>query len=109
MRDTPVAAPFMGRSGRQAYPECNIPKTSMPRIARTSVALLLGLVFLPLAGAAVGRDEAASLAQQKAPGRVLAVERGVHVDNSLVWHVKVLTAAGEVRLIVIDAASGRSR
>lgn len=81
----------------------------MPRITRNSVALLLALAFLPVAWAAVGRDEAVSLAQQKAAGRVLAVERGVHVDNRVVWHVKVLTAAGEVRLVVIDAETGRSR
>jgi hypothetical protein len=37
------------------------------------------------------------------------VERGVHVDASVVWHVKVLTASGEVRLVVIDAQTGRAR
>jgi uncharacterized membrane protein YkoI len=82
----------------------------MPRIAIPTVALLLGLVFLlPSAWAAVDRNEAASIAQRVAPGRVLAVERGLHVDNSVVWRVKVLTAAGEVRLLVIDAETGRSR
>jgi uncharacterized membrane protein YkoI len=82
----------------------------MTRLIRTSIAALLGLGFLlPAAWAAVNRDEAASLAQRAAPGRVLAVEQGVHVDNTLVWRVKVLTPAGEVRQVVIDAASGRSR
>jgi uncharacterized membrane protein YkoI len=82
----------------------------MTRLARTILAVLLGLgAVLPAAWAAVGRDEAASIAQRAAPGRVLAVEQGVHVDNTLVWRVKVLTPAGEVRQVVIDAASGRSR
>jgi hypothetical protein len=82
----------------------------MPRFARPSLALVLALGFLlPAAWAGVGRDEAASLAQRMAPGRVLAVEHGVHVDNSLVWRVKVLTAAGELRLVVIDTETGRSR
>lgn len=85
-----------------------------PLLARgravTSGALLLGLVFLlPPAWAAVDRDEAASLAQRAAPGRVLAVERGLHVDNRVVWRIKVLSASGEVRLVVIDAETGRSR
>lgn len=82
----------------------------MPRTAVSTVALLLGLaILLPAAWAGVGRDEAASLAQRKAPGRVLAVERGVHVDNSVVWRIQVLTAAGEVRVVVIDAETGRLR
>lgn len=81
----------------------------MRRIALSSLALVLGLFLLLPAWASVSRDEAASLAQRMAPGRVLAVERGLHVDNTVVWRVKVLTAAGEVRLIVIDAETGRSR
>ena len=72
-------------------------------------ALLLGLLFLlPPAWAAVSREQAASIAQRVAPGRVLEVERGLHVDNSVVWRVKVLTGR-EVRLVVIDADTGRTR
>jgi len=82
----------------------------MPRFTVSIVALFLGLAFLlPAAWAAVGRDEAASLAQRKAPGRVLAVERGLYMDNSVVWRIHVLTAGGEVRLVVIDAETGRLR
>ena len=82
----------------------------MFRIAVSSIALLLGLAILsPAAWAAVSRDEAVSLAQRKAPGRVLAVERGLHVDNSVVWRVQVLTSAGEVRLVVVDEKTGRLR
>jgi hypothetical protein len=83
----------------------------MPRTALSRLAVLLALVLLlPAASwAAVSRDEAASLAQHIVPGRVLAVERGVHVDNSLVWRVRLLTATGELRVLVIDAETGRSR
>jgi uncharacterized membrane protein YkoI len=82
----------------------------MPRFIVSIVVLFLGLGLLPPAAwAAVGRDEAASLAQRKAPGRVLAVERSLYMDNSVVWRIQVLTPAGEVRLVVIDAESGRLR
>jgi hypothetical protein len=82
----------------------------MPRLARSGVALALAFGFLlPPAWAAISRDEAIALAQRMAPGRVLAVEHGVHVDNKLVWRVRMLTSAGELRLVVLDAETGRSR
>ena len=82
----------------------------MSRHPFRTVPLLLALAFLlPPAWAAVDRDGAASLAQRIAPGRVLSVERGLHVDSSIVWRVTVLTASGEVRTLVIDAKTGRSR
>jgi hypothetical protein len=84
--------------------------TLMPRIALPRLAALLGLVLLlPAAWAGVSREEAASLAQHMVPGRVLAVERGVHIDNSVVWRVRVATASGELRFLVIDAETGRFR
>ena len=80
------------------------------RTALSSLALVLGLAaVVPAAWAAVDRDQAVTLAQRVAPGRVLAVERGLHVDNSIVWRVKVLSAQGEIRDVVIDATSGRTR
>ena len=82
----------------------------MSRLARSSCVLLLGLLFmLPGAWARVDRDQAASLAQRMVHGRVLAVERGLHVDNSVVWRIQLLTPGGEVRLVVIDAETGRVR
>jgi hypothetical protein len=83
----------------------------MPRTALSRFAAILALVVvLPAASwAAVSRDEAATLAQHIVPGRVLAVERGVHVDNSVVWRVRLVTATGELRVLVIDAETGRSR
>jgi uncharacterized membrane protein YkoI len=70
--------------------------------------LLCALLFassLP-AWADVGRDEAAAVAQRVASGRVLAVERA-EVDRKPVWRVKILSAKGEVRVVIVDAASGR--
>ena len=59
------------------------------------------------AWADVGRDEAAAVAQRVASGgRVLAVERA-EVDRKPVWRVKILSAKGEVRVVIVDAASGR--
>ena len=71
--------------------------------------LLCSLLFasaLP-AWAEVGRDEAAAAAQRVASGgRVLAVERA-EVDRKPVWRVKILSAKGEVRVVIVVAASGR--
>jgi uncharacterized membrane protein YkoI len=58
------------------------------------------------AWADVGRDEAAAVAQRFASGRVLAVERA-EIDRRPVWRVKILTAQGEVRVVIVGAASGR--
>jgi uncharacterized membrane protein YkoI len=58
------------------------------------------------AWADVSRDEAAAAAQRVASGRVLSVER-TEADRRPVWRVKVLMANGDVRVILIDAASGR--
>ncbi len=65
------------------------------------------LIFLAIpAWADVSRDEAAAAAQRVASGRVLSVEKA-EADHRPVWRVKVLTAKGDVRVILIDAASGR--
>ena len=66
----------------------------------------LSIVLATPAWADVSRDEAAAAAQRVASGRVLSVERS-EADRRPVWRVKVLTAQGEVRVILIDAASGR--
>lgn len=67
-------------------------------------ALMLSL-SLP-AWADVSRDDAANIAQQASGGRVLAVDRAER-DGRAVWRVKVVTAKGEVKVLLIDAASGR--
>ena len=58
------------------------------------------------AWADMNRDEAAAAAQRVVAGRVLSIEK-TQGDRGPAWRVKVLTAQGEVRVIVIDAASGR--
>lgn len=94
----------------RAIVEANSQKARMSRIVHPSLALVFALGFLlPPAWAGISRDEAANLAQRTAPGRVLAVEHGVHVDNKLVWRVRMLTSGGELRLVVIDAETGRLR
>lgn len=57
------------------------------------------------AWAGVDRDGASAVAQKATGGRVLAVEKSER-DGRTVWRVKVLTPQGEVRLLLVDAASG---
>jgi uncharacterized membrane protein YkoI len=66
----------------------------------------LSIVLATPAWADVSRDQAAAAAQRVAAGRVLSVEK-TEADHRPVWRVKVLTGQGEVRVILIDAASGR--
>jgi uncharacterized membrane protein YkoI len=58
------------------------------------------------AWADVSRDDAAAIAQRVSQGRVLAVERA-EADNRPVWRVKIVTPAGEVRVVLVDMATGR--
>ncbi len=71
----------------------------------TPLCALLIVLATP-AWADVSRDEAAAAAQRVASGRVLSVEKA-EADHRPVWRVKVLTAKGDVRVILVDAASGR--
>jgi uncharacterized membrane protein YkoI len=73
---------------------------------RTLILAALVAAVLP-AWADVSRDDAAAIAQRASQGRVLAVERS-EVDNRPVWRVKVITAGGEVRVILVDVATGRT-
>jgi uncharacterized membrane protein YkoI len=59
------------------------------------------------AWADVSREDAAAIAQRASGGRVLAVERA-DAGGRPVWRVKVLTANGGVRVVLVDVASGRS-
>ena len=59
------------------------------------------------AWAEISRDDATSLARQATGGRGLAVEK-IEREGRPVWRVKVLTPQGEVRLVLIDVASGRT-
>ena len=66
----------------------------------------LSMLMAAPAWADVSRDEAAAVAQRVGNGRVLSIDRS-EADRRPVWRVKVLTGQGEVRVILIDVASGR--
>ena len=73
----------------------------MKPIRHVLYALVLAAA-LP-AFADISRDDAAAAAQRVATGRVLSVER-----VGATWRVKIVTARGEVKVILIDAATGRA-
>jgi hypothetical protein len=75
---------------------------TIPRIYFRSALAALVLASASAAWAAIGPDQAAAIAAQTHGGRVLAVERAGGA-----WRVKLVTAKGEVRVVLIDAASGR--
>jgi len=77
----------------------------MKLLTALSTALLMTLT-LP-AWADASRDDAAAIAQRASGGRVLAVEKADR-EGRTVWRVKVLTPQGEVKVILVDAASGRT-
>lgn len=67
------------------------------------VALMLS------AGAAwadLSREQAAAAAQRAVEGRVLSVDRA-DAGGRAAWRVKIVTARGEVRVVFIEAATGR--
>ena len=76
----------------------------MKSLLKPACALLI--VLAAPAWADISRDEAAAAAQRVTNGRVLSVEK-TESGRRPVWRVKILTAQGEVRVILIDAASGR--
>jgi uncharacterized membrane protein YkoI len=77
----------------------------MKTLARFTCALLLATATT--AWADVSRDDAAAIAQRASNGRVLAVERA-DAGGRPVWRVKVVTARGDVRVILVDVATGRT-
>ena len=77
----------------------------MKALVKAVCALLI--VLAAPAWADISRDEAAAAAQRVSSGRVLSVEK-TESEHRPVWRVKVLTEKGEVRVILIDAGSGRA-
>jgi uncharacterized membrane protein YkoI len=59
------------------------------------------------AWAAVSRDDAAAVVQQQTGGRVLSVER-TDAGGRPVWRVKVVTPRGDVRVVLVDVATGQT-
>ncbi|NML86060.1 PepSY domain-containing protein [Polaromonas sp.] len=66
------------------------------------------LLVSNLAWADLSRDDAAEAAQRASGGRVLSVDRS-ESSGQPVWRVKVVTSAGEVRVIQLDVATGQVR
>jgi len=101
---------------RHVIREASLPSILWDDRGRTRICLFMNVVIKSLcallivvaapAWADISRDEAAAAAQRVATGRVLSVDK-TEADRRAVWRVKVLTAQGEVRVILIDAASGR--
>lgn len=82
------------------------PRRPLRAALAPSACALLMLLCAP-AWADLSRDDAAAVAQRMSGGRVLAVERS-EAARRPVWRVKVVTAQGEVRVILIDAATGQA-
>jgi uncharacterized membrane protein YkoI len=77
----------------------------MKVLLRTICAALM--VLAAPAWADLSRDDAAAAAQRISGGRVLSVDKSESARRP-VWRVKVVTAKGEVRVILIDAVSGQA-
>jgi uncharacterized membrane protein YkoI len=72
-------------------------------------ALLLACALLLGAApswADASRDDAAATAVRASGGRVLSVDKA-QAGGRAVWRVKLLTARGEVTVILVDLVSGR--
>jgi len=76
----------------------------MKAFTRTLCAALL--LAAGSAWADLSRDDAAAAAQRSVGGRVLSVEKA-DAGGRAAWRVKIVTARGEVRVVLIDATSGR--
>lgn len=77
----------------------------MKTFARLAACALVFALTAP-AWADVGRDEAVAAAQRATGGRVLSVDRA-ESGRRPVWRVKVVTPQGDVRVMLIDVATGR--
>lgn len=55
----------------------------------------------------VSRDDAAKVAKDASGGRVLSVDR-TQREGRPMWRVKVLTPQAEVKVLLIDMATGKS-
>ena len=83
------------------FPGCCTMKTR----ARLAACAMVVALTTP-AWADVGRNEAAAVAQRATGGRVLSVDRA-EAGRRPVWRVKVVTPQGDVRVMLIDVATGR--
>ena len=81
------------------------PRHTMNTLIKPICAVLV--VLAAPAWADLSRDDAAAVAQRLSSGRVLSVEKSESARRP-VWRVKVVTPQGEVRVILIDVASGQT-
>jgi hypothetical protein len=84
---------------------CRLTHHNMKPLITLTLALLTALAAP--AWADVSRDAAAATARQATGGRVLAVDRSER-DGRAVWRVKVVTPQGEVKVLLLDAATGQA-
>lgn len=78
---------------------------------RSSLARYLLSLFLMLVSSltlAIDSSEAAAKVQQSTGGRVLGVER-IEKGGQAMFKVKVMTASGDVRFVLVDAKTGATR
>jgi uncharacterized membrane protein YkoI len=77
----------------------------MMKIFYLPLVLALVCITTPLTAGAdsISQQQAVEIAQQQFPGRVLSVKRKGDIIK-----VKILSADGEVRIIKIDAGSGKT-
>ncbi len=79
-------------------------KTTLFTLLQTVILAMLLVFNAPLQAASdtIDKQQAVSIAQQSYPGRVLSVKL---IDD--IYQVKTLSEDGEVRVILIDARSGK--
>ncbi|VAW60960.1 hypothetical protein MNBD_GAMMA11-988 [hydrothermal vent metagenome] len=72
-----------------------------PMLFRLSLLIML-LFTAPAQAQDISRHQAIKIAQKSHPGRILAVKRSGHY-----YRIKVLSTGGEVRVILVNASSGK--
>jgi len=79
-------------------------KTTLFSLLQTIMLAMLLVFNAPLQAASetIDKQQAVSIAQQTYPGRVLSVKL-----KDDIYQVKTLSEDGEVRVILIDASSGK--
>jgi len=79
-------------------------KTTLFSLLQTIILAMLLIFNAPLQAAPepIDKQQAVSIAQQTYPGRVLSVKL-----KDDIYQVKTLSEDGEVRVILIDARSGK--
>lgn len=80
----------------------------MPRLSILRTLLIATLLAAAPVAHAIDRDQAAAQVQKQTGGRVLSVDSADR-DGRKVFRVKVLTRSGDVRIVIVDAQTGRVR